>query len=600
MSEEMKEQIEPTASLGFDNEMAEIFESFVIESNEIIEHLGRDLLELEKTPANIELLHKIFRGMHTLKGTSSFLGFNQMTELGHSCEDLLNKLRKGELVATAAMIDVMFKAYDMIKVLLERIEKKNMQPVDFSHIVQKLQAEIQGASQVKAREKTSDGSAQQVEENAAESAVASFSKSTDTTIRVDVNRLDDLMNLVGELVLGRNRLSQVSHKLNEEYEEVQTVKELQDTSSQIDFITTELQMAVMKTRMLPVAKVFNKLPRLVRDLAKETGKEIDLQIYGRETELDKSIIEELNDPLLHIIRNAVDHGIELPDERIKNRKPRIGTIVVNAEHEGNHIVISIEDDGKGMDPEILKQKGIEKGLITLEQSKEMSKREILNLIFIPGFSTAQTVTSVSGRGVGMDVVRSNVAKLKGMVEIDSDPGKGSIITIKLPLTLAIIQALLVRVGTEIFAIPLGSVLEVVRVEAKETQTINGHGVIRMRDMVLPLASMAEVLTKNGQQSKPRWLYIVVIAWADQRLGVVVDSLLGQREVVIKSLGDYLSNTRGIAGSTILGDGRTILIIDAGQFIQLCIEKHAKSSPQANLTAEEAWSENNDHLEGTSR
>ena len=377
------------------------------------------------------------------------------------------------------------------------------------------------------------------------------------------------MNLVGELVLGRNRLSQVASKLVEEFEEVPAMKELQDANSQIDFVTTELQMAVMKTRMLPIAKVFNKLPRLVRDLARETSKEVDLQVYGKETELDKSIIEELNDPLIHIIRNCVDHGIESADERIRERKPRVGTIVVNAEHEGNHIVISIEDDGRGIDAELLKRKGVEKGLISESQAGEMSKREAFNLIFVAGFSTASKVTSVSGRGVGMDIVRNNVSKLKGIVDIESEVGKGTIITIKLPLTLAIIQALLTKAGSDIFAIPLASVQEVVRLEASEISTVNGRGVIRLRDSVLPLARMAEVMGLPESDASNRWFYIVVVSWADQRIGIVVDSLLGQREVVIKSLGDYLSNIPAIAGSTILGDGRTILIIDTGQFIQLC-------------------------------
>jgi two-component system chemotaxis sensor kinase CheA len=377
------------------------------------------------------------------------------------------------------------------------------------------------------------------------------------------------MNLVGELVLARNRLSQMAFQVNTQYEDVPISKELTDTSSQIDYITTELQMAVMKTRMVPVAKVFNKLPRLVRDLCRDMEKEIDLQIFGEETELDKTIIEELNDPLVHILRNAADHGIETPDARRKAGKPSRGVVIVKAEHEGNHIVISIQDDGKGMDPDKLKGKGVEKGLITEAQAREMSDRDAFNLIFAPGFSTAQKVTNVSGRGVGMDVVRTNITKLKGIIDIESKIGAGSKFIIKLPLTLAIIQGLLVEGGKEIFCVPLGSVLEVVRAQAKDIQTIQRREVLRLRDTVLPLARISSVMQAHTNGKSTEWLYIVVVGLADQRLGIVVDSLLGQKEVVIKTLGAYLGSVPGVAGSTILGDGRVIMIIDVGQFMKLC-------------------------------
>jgi two-component system chemotaxis sensor kinase CheA len=376
------------------------------------------------------------------------------------------------------------------------------------------------------------------------------------------------MNLVGELVLARNRLSQTAVAIGQESANTGRSSELQEASTQVDFITTELQMAVMKTRMVPVARLFNRLPRLVRDLARETGKPVDLQIYGEETELDKSIIEELNDPLVHLIRNAVDHGIEAEAERRASHKDPRGTIVVNAEHQGNHIVISIEDDGRGIDPERLRRKAVEKGMITEDQSKDLTDRDAINLIFAPGFSTAASVTSISGRGVGMDVVRSNIARLKGIIDVQSQPGHGTLITLKVPLTLAIIQGLLVRVAREIFAVPLASVLEVVRVHRDDLQTVHGRWTIRLRDSVLPLVSLGEILQVPGWQHENPWLYVVVVGWADQRTGLVVDAMMGQREIVIKSLGDYLSHTTGIAGSTILGDGRTILIVDVGQLMTL--------------------------------
>lgn len=599
-----------TPSLNFGDEMAEILESFFVETHEILERLGQDLLSLEKKSSDSELHNSIFRAVHTIKGTSSFLGFEQMTELAHSFEDVLNKLRNKELTVTPAFIDVLFEAYDLMKVLLQRIETKNNEPVALSNILEKLQTIAQSGSPRNVALWDSSGAeaseaipveeehlpvpAQSLAETAesivsvevashqpaqsvappqkagsSSAAGAGASKLADSTIRVDVRRLDSLMNLVGELVLCRNRLSQIAYQMGEQYESIPVVKELSETGSQIDFITTELQMAVMKTRMVPIAKVFNKLPRLARDLAKETGKEIELQIHGEETELDKSIIEELNDPLVHILRNAVDHGIELPEKRQRAGKPPKGTVVIKAEHEGNHIVISIQDDGKGMDPEELKQKAVEKGLVSETQAAEMSKRDAFNLIFEPGFSTAQKVTNVSGRGVGMDVVRTNITKLKGLIDIDSEMGVGSKFTIKLPLTLAIIQGLLVLAKKEIFAVPLNSVLEVVRVHANEINTIHGREVIRLRNSVLPLVRLADVLGVSANGERTQWMYVVVLGLAEQRVGIAVDSLLGQKEVVIKSLGGYLGNVRAIAGSTILGDGKVVMIIDVSQLMQLC-------------------------------
>jgi len=327
-------------------------------------------------------------------------------------------------------------------------------------------------------------------------------------------------------------------------------------------------MAVMKTRMVPIEKVFNGLPLLARDLMRTTGKEVDLQIYGKETELDKSIIEELNDPLIHMVRNAIDHGIEMPEERKKNGKPQQGIVVVNAERDGNYILITMEDDGRGMDAEQIKQKAIEKGLISEAQAKEMSTADILNLIFIPGFSTKHEATNVSGRGVGMDVVKTNIAKLKGIVEIDSEVGKGTIIILKVPLTLAIIQGLLMKVVDEIFAVPLSAVLEIISIQPGDIYTIQGREVIRLRDVVLPLARMSDIIGHSKDATTSRNSYVVVVGWAEKRIGLLVDSLQGQKEVVIKSLGNYLGNVPGIAGSTILGDGSVILVIDVGQFIEL--------------------------------
>jgi two-component system, chemotaxis family, sensor kinase CheA len=582
---------------AFDNEMAEILESFIVETREIFDKLAQDLLLLEKGNASGDLLNSIFRAVHTVKGTSSFLGLDQMTQLAHSFEDVLNKLRRGELQVSSDKMDVMFEAYDLMKVLLEQIESRKIEKMNLDPILAKLKAISQGAAvPVEAPAKKGGGvpppapemtsppanamatapapetpqpAASTTAAAATHPADAAGGKTADTTIRVDVSRLDSLMNLVGELVLGRNRLTQIAHQLGQDYEGNPLAKDLGETSSQIDFITTELQMAVMKTRMVPIAKVFNKLPRLLRDLIKETGKDLELVMSGEETELDKSIIEELNDPLVHLLRNAGDHGVETQAERRAAGKPEKGTISVRAEHEGNHIVISVGDDGRGMDPAKLKAKGIERGMITEAQAREMSDTDAFNLIFAPGFSTAAKVTNVSGRGVGMDVVRTNITKLKGIIEIQSELGKGSKIIVKLPLTLAIIQALLVEVDKEVFSVPLESVLEVVRIQPKDINTVGGHEAVRLRNSVLPLARLQTIMgtTRNGAQ-EDEWIYIVVVGLAQQRLGIVVDSMLGQKEVVIKSLGGYLGTVPAIAGSTILGDGRVIMIIDVGELMKL--------------------------------
>jgi two-component system chemotaxis sensor kinase CheA len=586
---------------GFDDEMKEILESFIIETREVLEKLAQDLLTLEKGSTSPDLLNSIFRAVHTVKGTSSFLGLEQMTELAHSFEDVLNKLRRGELSITAEKMDVILAAYDLMKELLVRIENKNSKRVDLTTILRRLkeialtaQPAIQTtpessdqalAAQAGAPAAQRDPEPTRSDEAApAGEAVSSLQPGApqqnaqvagkaaiDTTIRVDVTRLDSLMNLVGELVLGRNRLTQIAAQVTQDHEELTIARGLLDTSAQIDFITTELQMAVMKTRMVPIAKVFNRIPRLVRDLCRETGKDIDLVMEGEETELDKTIIEELSDPLVHIIRNAADHGVELPEERTTAGKPARGTVRLAAKHEGNHIVITISDDGRGMDPEKLKAKAMERRLITEAQAREMSLKEILNLIFAPGFSTAAKVTNISGRGVGMDVVRTNIAKLKGIVEIDSEKGKGSTISIKLPLTLAIIQALLVKAGEETYCIPLSAVLEVVRVQEDEISTISGFEVVRLRDTVLPIARISRILRGEDEENRNAWTYIVVVALAEQRLGIVVDSMLGQKEVVIKPLGNYLGTVQGIAGSTILGDGQVIMIVDVGELMRLSAE-----------------------------
>lgn len=396
------------------------------------------------------------------------------------------------------------------------------------------------------------------------------------TIRVDVNRLDHLMNLIGELVLGKNRLIKIYNDVEERYEGEQFLDELNQVVSSVSTVTTDLQIAVMKTRMLPIGRVFNRFPRMIRDLSRELNKKVELVMSGEETELDKSIVEEIGDPLVHIIRNSADHGVEMPDVRVAAGKSETGIVELKAYHEGNSIVIEIVDDGKGLDPVMLKIKAIEKGVISEKEADTMSDKEAFGLIFKPGFSTAAKITNVSGRGVGMDVVKTNIEKLNGIIEVDSAVGKGTTIKLKIPLTLAIIQALLVGVQEELYAIPLSSVLETVRITQDDIFLVEGKSVLRLRNEVLSLVRLSDIFGIEETMEENENLYVVIIGLAETKMGVVIDRLIGQEEIVIKSLGYYLKGIEGIAGATIRGDGRVTLIADVAALMQMAKTAHKKA------------------------
>jgi len=572
-----------------DPDMKEIVESFLIETKEILEKLDFDLLELEKRPEDSDLLNQIFRSFHTIKGTSGFLGLEKLPHVTHKAEDILNKLRKGEVKLSTHLMDGIILGYDTIKGLLKKIEidkNEDFNTDEANSTLEHLISEIEGsvvADETVEEKNLTDGLDQKAKEILA--ADASFSepkqnqqevvkqevkKATQTasvqenTIRVDVDRLDDLLDIVSEIVLGRNRLSQVNSKFAIENEGTTFSKDFGEVTKQIDLMTTELQLVVMKLRMIKIGKIFNRYPRLVRDLCRDLGKEVELVIKGEDTEVDKNLIEEINDPLVHLIRNSVDHGVENPEIRKNAGKNPKGTVILSAEHVGNNIVITIEDDGKGIDPNVIRDKAIEKGLVTRERAKEFSRQEMMNLIFLPGFSTAEKVSNVSGRGVGMDVVKTNVAKLRGIINIESETGKGTKIIIKLPLTLAIISGMIVKALGDFLVIPLGSVIEVLRVNKEQINSIKGKEVIKLRDSVLPLVTLDYLLAgkSNGRKKEEQeWQYVVEVGIAEKRYGIKVDELIGQQEVVIKSLGSYLGKIDGVAGSTIMGDGTVVMILD---------------------------------------
>ncbi|GAA7336221.1 chemotaxis histidine kinase/response regulator CheAY2 [Helicobacter pylori] len=654
------------------DDLQEIMEDFLIEAFEMNEQLDQDLVELEHNPEDLDLLNRIFRVAHTIKGSSSFLNLNILTHLTHNMEDVLNRARKGEIKITPDIMDVVLRSIDLMKTLLVTIrdtgsDTNNGKENEIEEAVKQLQAITsqnlegakEGTKEAPKKENQEEAEKENIKENQENKAKAPTTKDfasdnpladepdldyanmsaeeveaeierllnkrqeadkerrtqkkqeakpkqevapktetpkTETpkapkteiktkakadteenkapsigveqTVRVDVRRLDHLMNLIGELVLGKNRLIRIYSDVEERYDGEKFLEELNQVVSSISAVTTDLQLAVMKTRMQPVGKVFNKFPRMVRDLSRELGKSIELIIEGEETELDKSIVEEIGDPLIHIIRNSCDHGIEPLEERRRLNKPETGKVQLSAYNEGNHIVIKISDDGKGLDPVMLKEKAIEKGVISERDAEGMSDREAFNLIFKPGFSTAKVVSNVSGRGVGMDVVKTNIEKLNGIIEIDSEVGVGTTQKLKIPLTLAIIQALLVGVQEEYYAIPLSSVLETVRISQDEIYTVDGKSVLRLRDEVLSLVRLSDIFKVDAILESNSDVYVVIIGLADQKIGVIVDYLIGQEEVVIKSLGYYLKNTRGIAGATVRGDGKITLIVDVGAMMDM--------------------------------
>ncbi len=616
-----------------DDETQEILNDFLTETTEMIDGLDQKFVELETQPDNKDLLNEIFRAMHSMKGSAGFLGFNHLVDVTHRAESILNKLRQGEMAVVPEIITVILETVDTVKLIMTEIRSSGTDvKIPVEAMSQKLDdilagkfigaepapkpaavatepiqpaapppphlGEILVNEGLATKEQVFDALTEQskqpdpkqplgelliqakaISEKALDQALQKQERAPkpeeDATIRVETRRLDSVMNLVGELVLGRNRLIKIGGLLEQTHETDPQVRALSETLTQLNLVTTDLQLAVMKTRMLPIKKVMAKLPRMVRDLSSKLGKQVRLETHGEETELDKSVADEIGDPLVHLVRNAIDHGIEMPTERHAARKPSEGLLRIAASQEGNSIVIRIQDDGKGIALSKIKAKALQKGLVSEAELAGMEPREVVNLIFLPGFSTAEKVTDVSGRGVGMDVVRTNIRKMNGTVEIESEEGKGSLITIKLPLTIAIIQALMVEVERATFAIPLSSVIEAVRISKSEIKTINGREVLHLRDRVLPLLRLAKEFEIPTDKERDRF-YVVVAALGDRRIGVVVDELRSQEEVVIKSIWEYLDSIKGISGATITGEGKVVLILDISELVENAQAWHASA------------------------
>ncbi len=661
----------------------ELLQDFLVEAGEILEQLNEQLVDLEQSPDDMEMLNAVFRGFHTIKGGAGFLSIEPMVVLCHRSEDVFNLLRNGERQVTPELMDTVLPVLDILNAQFEALRAGDTPQAADQDLINSLDVIIKGkapapaarpARETKAAAdkpaqttKKSDGelditdeefeslldalenkgpaaanspaaavpasddisddefealldnlhgkgkfnnavsadkkpaAGEEVAATASESdeitddefeallddihgkgkfeatkvstdndaaqsakqaprAVATETKAKEkpaaqeNTVRVDTKRLDDIMNMVGELVLVRNRIDRLGAMSGNE--------EMLKAVANLDLVTTDLQMAVMKTRMQPIKKVFGRFPRVVRDLARSLKKEIRLEMIGEETDLDKNLVEALADPLVHLVRNAVDHGIETPEERIRAGKQKEGTVVLTAAQEGDHILLTIEDDGKGMDANILRKKAVEKGLMDSEAAARLDEKDAFNLIFAPGFSTKEQISDISGRGVGMDVVKTRIAQLNGTVEIHSALGKGSRLSIKLPLTLAIMPTLMVQLEKQLFALPLVNVNEIFHLDLTKTNVVDGQLVVVIRERTLPLYYLRRWLVNGYQNANlPPEGHVVVVQSGTQRVGFLVDELIGQEEVVIKPLGALLHGTAGLAGATITGDGGIAIILD---------------------------------------
>ncbi|MGA8314016.1 MAG: chemotaxis protein CheA [Terriglobales bacterium] len=603
---------------------SDIVQDFLVESYENLDRLDRDLVGLEKNPKDKEALAGAFRTIHTIKGTCGFLGFNKLEKVAHVGENLLTRLRDGQLTLNPEITTALLSMVDAVRQMLREIQATGqdgdadypelretltrLQTSSVGDLEQVTPAALEAAEQKgtesQPAEKRDEPAASLKQADLPAPALA-LAKPEDVlalppaaelkardaapeTIRVGVNLLDKLMTLVGELVLARNQLLQIGNTSED--------TGLQAVSQRMNLIATELQEEVMKTRMQPIGNIWAQFPRTVRDVALTFGKQVNIEMEGKETELDKTIIEAIKDPLTHLVRNSVDHGIELPQDRVKAGKDPHGRLILRAFHEGGQVNIEISDDGAGLNAERIRQKAVERGVITAEQAVRMTEREIFNLIFLPGFSTAQKVTNVSGRGVGMDVVKTNVEKIGGTVDVHSTAGRGTTVRVKIPLTLAIIPALVVTCCGDRYAIPQVSLLELVRIEAdhssKGIEMVQGAPVYRLRGRLLPLVYLDRELRVGAEKKAGEAVQannIVVLQADDRQFGLVVDEINDTEEIVVKPLGKQLKGVNTFAGATIMGDGKVALILDAlglAQRANVISEVHDRAGAEKERSAGE--------------
>ena len=598
--------------------MEDLLQDFLVEATDLLSGVDNKLVDLEKNPHDKGLLNDIFRGFHTIKGGAGFLNASELVTLCHLTENLFDKLRNGEMQITNEAMDVIMSATGTVRDMFGSLERGQQPPPADEALIAGLRAAIAGqlATGGAPAQRTSPVAAaaaapipgaapdwgqlyNAVTGKAAMAPTGSVpvhhdvtgetpeqiihqaigrragdkpgyqgpvgrrdsEKTRDNTIRVDTSRLDQVLNLSGEIGLTKNRLTSLRSDLIHGRSDANTLHALDQAVSQLDLLVSDLQNAVMKTRMQPIGRLFQKYPRIARDLARGLGKDVELVLAGEETEIDKTMIEDLSDPIIHLIRNAVDHGVETPAERLPGHKPEKSEVRLEARQEGDHIVLIVADDGRGMNAERLRAKALEKGLITDEEANTMDERQSFNLVFLPGFSTKDFASDVSGRGVGMDVVKTNIHKLNGSIDIRSVPGKGTTFTISLPLTLAILPVLLVRLGDQPFAVPLSMVREILTIQVDAVQEVGGRATMVVRGEVMPIYPLSHLLGWTAEQVPE---YGVLMQTAESTFILAIDGFMGREDAVIKSLDDF--RPKGVAGVTTLSNGQIVLILDMKELL----------------------------------
>lgn len=539
----------------------ELIRYFKDESDELLQQIDADLLKLEPLAASSrsdpEIINSLFRALHTIKGNAGMLELHDVSTFAHKLENVCDLVRNGQLPVSSVLIEILFEGRDLLTAHIRAGIDAAPSPPSAAGFAERLENIVLRHS------RADDEEAPHV---SAERSTAAGAKARPRTIRVDIARLDVLLDLVGELVITKNRIMQIGTMLarEESSDAAKLISDLNAAAALLARTSTDLQEAVMHARMVRISGVFERFPRVVRDLARSRGKEIELTIEGEETDLDKTIVDEIGEPLMHLVRNCVDHGIEAPRRRRECGKPPAGKIALRAAHEGNSVVVQISDDGGGVDLERVRERGISLGLISA--AEEQTERDLLELLFVPGFSTARSVSEISGRGVGMDVVRRAIGRLSGTLEVTSRAGLGTTFTIRLPLTLAILGALLVRIAGELYAIPLDAVSESLRIDAAEiARTQTGEAFVH-RDEVFPLLRGAEFFELGELPKKTDAVLVVVLRAANREVGLVVDEFVGDQEIVVKPLSELVGPISGIAGGTILGDGSIALILDPNALI----------------------------------
>lgn len=596
--------------------MEDLLQDFLIEATDLLSGVDNKLVDLEKNPQDHGLLNDIFRGFHTIKGGAGFLNATELVTLCHLTENLFDKLRNNELALTKEIMDSIMAATATVRTMFSHLESGMQPPAADPQLIADLRAAIAGelaapaapaavapapvavpaagpdwnqlygavagAAPAPAAAVPAPAVHTQVAGQTPEAVIQhavgrratdkpgamtvpvgrrDVEKSRDNSIRVDTARLDQVLNLSGEIGLTKNRLNSLRSDILNGRNDTDTLHALDQAVSQLDLLVSDLQNAVMKTRMQPIGRLFQKYPRIARDLARNLGKDVELVLAGEETEIDKTMIEDLSDPIIHLIRNAVDHGVEGPEERLANGKPEKSQVRLEARQEGDHIVLIVADDGKGMNAERLRAKAVERGLITDEEANTMDERQSLNLVFLPGFSTKDVASDVSGRGVGMDVVKTNIQKLNGSIEIKSMVGKGTTFIISLPLTLAILPVLLVQLGQQPFAVPLSMVREILPIQIDQVQEVGGRATMVVRGEVLPIYPICHLLGWAPEQVPE---YGVLMQTADHTFILAIDGFMGREDAVIKSLEDF--RPKGVAGVTTLSNGQIVLILDMKELL----------------------------------